>query len=220
MTGWKKFWTYTPIKQPGEYEGVLLSPKTIFGMLSGVYFDFKEFEVDGDGEHEIKNFMLGAQKERWSARRAAELTKVETLAEIGVQYGDNAFLMYRFFKPKELCLIDPYQETPQPHNGLLTSETSMDIAHEMLGEFPRWFRESSQTAHVHFPDEYFDFIYIDGDHEYEGIKADLDNWYPKVKKGGVLAGDDYAPKYPGVIQAVDEKFPACEKEGREWLWTK
>ena len=64
-----------------------------------------------------------------------------------------------------------------------------------------------------FPDEYFDFIFIDADHTYEGCKGDILDWYPKVKKGGVLCGHDYVHrKVPtpkgtlvfGVVEAVDE----------------
>jgi len=54
-------------------------------------------------------------------------------------------------------------------------------------------------------DNYFDFIYIDGDHEYNAVKYDIENWVPKVKKGGYIGGHDYdLIKFPGVIKAVDE----------------
>lgn len=36
----------------------------------------------------------------------------------------------------------------------------------------------------------YDFIFIDGDHTYEGAKQDFDNYYPMLKKGGVLALHD------------------------------
>ncbi len=36
-----------------------------------------------------------------------------------------------------------------------------------------------------------DLVYIDGDHSYEGIVTDLQCWYPKVREGGILSGDDY-----------------------------
>tara|TARA_Y100000593_G_scaffold89252_1_gene173127 strand:+ start:544 stop:1155 length:612 start_codon:yes stop_codon:yes gene_type:complete len=60
-----------------------------------------------------------------------------------------------------------------------------------------------------FNDETFDLIFIDGDHSYEGCKADLENWWPKVKPGQILCGHDYCfpennPNGFGVKQAVDE----------------
>jgi predicted O-methyltransferase YrrM len=63
-----------------------------------------------------------------------------------------------------------------------------------------------------FSDEYFDFIYIDGNHSYDAVKDDLTKWYPKLKKGGLIAGDDYSKLAEeklfnynfGVKRAVDE----------------
>ena len=48
-------------------------------------------------------------------------------------------------------------------------------------------------------------IYLDGDHSYESVLDDLNNWYPKLKKFGVMCGDDYGhPSGVGVIKAVTE----------------
>lgn len=52
-------------------------------------------------------------------------------------------------------------------------------------------RANSQQAATIFPDGYFDLVYIDADHQYEGVKADLVSWVPKVRDGGVIAGHDY-----------------------------
>ena len=49
-----------------------------------------------------------------------------------------------------------------------------------------------------------DLVYIDDGHEYENTKANIDFWYKKIKKGGILCGDDYSPYWSGVIKAVDE----------------
>jgi hypothetical protein len=62
-----------------------------------------------------------------------------------------------------------------------------------------------------FKDNIFDLIYVDADHSYEGCLRDIEDWYPKVKKGKFLIGDDYMPyegrhkdiKF-GVIEAVNE----------------
>jgi len=67
-----------------------------------------------------------------------------------------------------------------------------------------------------------DFVLIDGNHGYEFVKPDIQAWWPKIKDGGVMAGDDYCgrrkPTY-GVIRAVDELFNGHHKnKGRMW-WT-
>lgn len=54
---------------------------------------------------------------------------------------------------------------------------------------------------------FFDFVFIDGDHSYEGCKRDIEAWYQRVKAGGLLCGHDYAHhEFPGfgVTEAVDE----------------
>jgi predicted O-methyltransferase YrrM len=64
----------------------------------------------------------------------------------------------------------------------------------------------SADAVKNYEDESLDFVYIDADHEYEGVKRDIELWFPKVKKGGVIAGHDYIEGWDGVIKAVDEIF--------------
>lgn len=50
-----------------------------------------------------------------------------------------------------------------------------------------------------------DFLYVDADHSYKGVSADLDAWFPHVRKGGLIIGDDYGSSlYPGVKQAWDD----------------
>ena len=65
-------------------------------------------------------------------------------------------------------------------------------------------RLTSTEASNLYADNSLDFVFIDANHSYEFIKDDIKHWYPKVKKGGILAGHDYWSDWPGVIQAVDE----------------
>lgn len=51
-----------------------------------------------------------------------------------------------------------------------------------------------------------DFVYVDAAHDYEHCLADIKAWLPKVKKGGVIAGHDFDPVFPGVKKAVEEMF--------------
>lgn len=53
--------------------------------------------------------------------------------------------------------------------------------------------------------EPIDFLYVDADHGYDGVRADLEAWVPHVKPGGLIVGDDYGNAlYPGVKEAWDE----------------
>jgi len=55
-----------------------------------------------------------------------------------------------------------------------------------------------------FGDESLDFLYVDGyAHDGELNGATFRDWFPKLKRGGIIAGDDYAPDWPLVVQAVD-----------------
>jgi GT2 family glycosyltransferase/glycosyltransferase involved in cell wall biosynthesis/predicted O-methyltransferase YrrM/SAM-dependent methyltransferase len=65
-------------------------------------------------------------------------------------------------------------------------------------------QRSPEAAH-RFLDECADLIFIDGDHLYEGCKADLCGWYPKLRPGGKFIGHDYSEStFPGVVKAVNE----------------
>jgi predicted O-methyltransferase YrrM len=69
-----------------------------------------------------------------------------------------------------------------------------------------------------YQDQSLDFVYIDGDHELESVRADLEAWAPKVKQGGVLAGDDFA-EY-AVAKAVFERYPdpaTITEGGISWM---
>jgi hypothetical protein len=51
------------------------------------------------------------------------------------------------------------------------------------------------------------FVFIDGDHSYDGCRIDIQMWLPKIKIGGFISGHDYNhPRLPGVRKAVDEFF--------------
>lgn len=65
-------------------------------------------------------------------------------------------------------------------------------------------RMTSLEGAAKFADGEIDFLMLDGDHSYEAISADIEAWLPKMKPGGVMAGDDYL--WPGVQKAADEQF--------------
>lgn len=71
-----------------------------------------------------------------------------------------------------------------------------------------------------FSNNEFDFLYIDANHSYDGVKRDLELYIPKVKKGGVIAGHDYVENWVGVRKAVDESFGSPDKTYMDGSWIK
>jgi predicted O-methyltransferase YrrM len=92
---------------------------------------------------------------------------------------------------------------------------------ENVGHYPnlRLHEMSSTDAVGFFEDESLDMVFIDGDHTYKGVMDDINNYLPKVKKGGIICGHDYVKGFPEVIQAVNEKFKKVEVVGTIW-WKK
>ena len=142
-------------------------------------------------------------------------------AEIGVWRGEFAIDLMRRAKPDRLHLIDPWEFMPEKSGSVYggsvaKQQADMDaiynaVAAQFAGPIKAgrvvMHRTTSAAAALEFSDEYFDWVYIDGDHSYEGVLADLRAFTPKVKRGGLVTGDDYGRKGwwgPGVKKAVDE----------------
>lgn len=97
-----------------------------------------------------------------------------------------------------------------------------------VGHMVKPVRTKSVEASKLFEDESIDFVFIDASHFYHEVRADLRCWYPKLKRGGIIAGHDYVPGHPesdaGVVRAVNEFFDHKALEigpaGRTWLHRK
>ena len=59
-----------------------------------------------------------------------------------------------------------------------------------------------------------DLIHIDAGHDYTSVMTDLRTWWPLLREGGVLVGDDYYTdgNWPGVKHAFDEFFESVEHD--------
>jgi len=55
-----------------------------------------------------------------------------------------------------------------------------------------------------------DLLFIDGDHDYSGVKEDNALWLQKVKPNGIVLWHDYVSSWEGVRQAVDEDTSGFE----------
>lgn len=68
-----------------------------------------------------------------------------------------------------------------------------------------------------------DFVFLDADHSYEGVRDDIAAWLPKVRKGGWIGGHDIDNPEPpfdftGVRKAVDEAFPEGVELDDNFTW--
>ena len=61
-----------------------------------------------------------------------------------------------------------------------------------------------------FQEATVDYVLVDGAHEYDAVKEDIINWWPKLKPNGVMFGDDYS--LASVSQAVQDGFGAIQVE--------
>ncbi len=62
----------------------------------------------------------------------------------------------------------------------------------------------------------FDMVFIDADHSYEGVKADILAWKTLLTPGGLLCGHDYGRPCFGVTRAVDELIEPVDTENSIW----
>lgn len=130
-------------------------------------------------------------------------------AEIGVNKGLHAFNILNNFKNlKKLYLIDPYAEYIDGDGMKKSFKLAEREAKRRLSCFDgnkySFIKETSADASTYFEDNTLDFVYIDGNHAYEYVIKDIKVWRPKVKEGGVIGGDDFCIKFPGVCRAVTE----------------
>lgn len=156
-------------------------------------------------------------------RLLEQLPRGATGAEVGVWKGDFSERILRVAEPTRLHLIDPWAALDdEGYDGaryggkLMDGQAEMDAIH--AGVQKRFERErdagrvqihrmTSLEAAERFADGELGFVYIDGNHRYEFVKADLEAYRSKVRPGGLMAGDDYGEEgwwEDGVTRAVDE----------------
>jgi len=131
-------------------------------------------------------------------------------AEVGVDRGKHALQILNYLNIKKLYLIDPWERYTDHGIEGFPDHDSDEIYKSVKNMFSCYenveiIRDKSVGASKLVEDSTLDFVYIDGNHEYEHVLADLQAWYPKLKSDGVLCGDDFgAPSSVGLIRAVTE----------------
>ena len=141
-------------------------------------------------------------------------------AEIGVFKGVLSEKLVNILNPKELYLIDLYSGivTSGDQDGNNVESYNLDNSYnELMNKYKNsnnifLLKGFSYDVLNEFNDNYFDMIYLDGDHSYEGVKKDLEVSFKKIKNNGYIMGHDYEANLEktknvynfGVKKAVDE----------------
>lgn len=112
-----------------------------------------------------------------------------------------------------------HQNLPCIVNNTLYSEYLQNI--EPVKDFVNTIVGNSIKIAEFYADESLDFIFIDGDHSYEGLRADISTWLTKLKPGGFLCGDDiYQKEFDGVALAVEELLDDVKNVANCWIYKK
>ena len=137
------------------------------------------------------------------------VNKKKYILEIGVHEGKFSELLLNKFQPQKMYLVDPwiyesdfiYKKALYGGNfSSLEGQKILDDRYEKVKlKFKKQIksgqiiliRKRSEEVFKLFEDNFFDFIYIDGNHTFEYVKADIANSLKKIKDEGVIICDDY-----------------------------
>jgi hypothetical protein len=140
--------------------------------------------------------------------------------EIGAWKGRSAAYMgaeiefhSRFYRDKykiSLDTIDTFEGSEEHQELLKDEEESLyDICKKQIEpvcDYVNIIKGDSVETSSRYEDESLDFVFIDGDHSYEGVTRDIKAYWPKVKVGGVISGHDYEGGWVDCKKAVDDFF--------------
>ena len=152
-------------------------------------------------------------------------------AEVGVFVGEYSKVLLNNIPHLHLRCVDSWAWSRQGERGKWNTywasakgsrprdvhEKNYQQALAALAPYPgaEVMRMLSHEAAALVPDGSLDFVYIDAEHTKQGCCSDLHLWWPKVRAGGIVSGDDYrfvnpkrpkrwGPPFRGVDAAVDE----------------
>jgi len=145
------------------------------------------------------------------AEKQKKLVKKEFVGvEIGTQRGTNAVNILKHLEIEKIYLVDPYEfydydgKTPNAVDADDVQDDNFKEAKRVLKKYfdkIEFVFKKSIDAVDSIPNK-LDFVYIDGNHDYQFVKSDIEEYYPKLKISGYLGGHDI--NMQGVFDAVSE----------------
>jgi len=129
------------------------------------------------------------------------------VVEIGTDQGENAENMLKVLNINKLYCIDPYlsYDLYLENRTKKTLNKAEKIAERKLKSKIIWIKKYSNDAVEDIPEK-VDLVYIEGNHSYDYVKQDIENYWKVLKDGGILAGHDITNDFFGgdILLAVAE----------------
>ena len=137
------------------------------------------------------------------------------MVEVGCLRGESCLIFNSSGKFKQIYCVDPWM--PGYDDGDMNSnidlskvEKEFDKAIIGLSNVTK-IKSFSIEAANNWSYGKLDLVYIDACHTHDALVSDIAAWLPHIKPGGIIAGHDYGKhdrwvEFPGIKQAVDEKF--------------
>lgn len=172
---------------------------------------------------ECLNECLGSGRARELVNRIQD--RRMTGVEVGVLRGGTSQTLLTFCPNLTLHMVDTWGSVPYRDKRDKASKitdwdgikASAKAVHEQFATRCHMHPVESKQAAKSFADGSLDFVFIDGQHDYQSVKADIKLWRPKIKKGGFISGHDYHRRWPGVVKAVRESFSKFST-GKDATW--
>lgn len=150
--------------------------------------------------------------------------KIYTVVEVGSFLGKSTRHLASLLPPKgKIYAVDHWLGSEEqlkrdnPNLPNLFHQFLSNTIHEGLADKIVPIRMTSLEAAAAL-DVQPDLIYIDGDHSFEGVYADLKAWYPFVKGKGILCGDDWGRVKAAVIQFAKDHHLDIENDKAFWQY--
>lgn len=143
--------------------------------------------------------------------------------EIGVQKGDWAKELVKC-GPKHLYLVDCWEHQDEKiyanDSSNVDNEQQNKLYDFVIQRFKNYnnvtvIKEYSANAVKLFEDGFFDFLYLDANHNTEYVYQDLNAWWSKVKIGGCMSGHDINNKWDKCVRTALNRF--CLEKGVNFI---
>lgn len=149
----------------------------------------------------------------------------KVFVEVGVAYGYHAEHFLTNNLEARYVGIDPFLpsydkkdpfsadvgrlfDESDPLSSMSRLHGAVSLALGKFGDRASILQKSSLEASIEFKDDSVDAVFVDANHKYRHVLEDLRAWFPKLRQGGLLIGDDY--DWPEVKRAAIEFSESIE----------